>query len=343
MKIGIIGRFADDEELLDGQTIKTKILRDELIKIYSKSNVGYVDVYKYKIKFIIILIRIILLFKKSDVIIVLLSENGRKFIFPFLYYINKIFKRKVFHDVIGGMFANDLKENQRTKIYLKVFKEHWVETESMKKQLLEFNVNNVRVIPNFKPLKIISNEELYCGDKISFCTFSRVTKSKGITDAIETIVKINKERGNKVTLDIYGEVENIYEEEFYKLLEKYKEFINYKGKVHYTKSVEVIKKYYMMLFPTTFEGEGFPGTIIDAFFAGTPVIATDWKYNKEILSNNITGIIYDYKNKNAFYDSINYCIENPNKINEMRINCLNEAKKYLSENIMNQIIERIEN
>ena len=53
MKIGIIGRFADDEELLDGQTIKTKILRDELIKIYSKSNVGYVDVYKYKIKFII--------------------------------------------------------------------------------------------------------------------------------------------------------------------------------------------------------------------------------------------------------------------------------------------------
>ena len=42
-KIGIIGRVADVTELLDGQTVKTKILCEELKKIFPDREVIVID------------------------------------------------------------------------------------------------------------------------------------------------------------------------------------------------------------------------------------------------------------------------------------------------------------
>lgn len=61
--------------------------------------------------------------------------------------------------------------------------------------------------------------------------------------------------------------------------------------VPFNQSTEVLKNYDALLFPTYYEGEGFAGTIIDAFAAGLPVIASDWKYNSEIIKQGITGVI----------------------------------------------------
>ena len=341
MKVGIIGRFADKKELLDGQTIKTRILRDELKKRLTESKIRFVDVYNYKLNCIIILIKIFCLFIKSDVIIVLLSQNGRKVLFPYMYFLNKIFNRKIYHDVIGGVFCESLESDKKLKKYVISFTENWVETNSMKNKLENRGIYNVDVVPNFKSFNPIKKEEVYSLNELKFCTFSRVTKAKGITDAIEMIAKINKSIGCNVILDVYGEIEDSYKEEFDNLIKKYKSFVSYKGKVHYNDSINIIKNYYMLVFPTTFEGEGFPGTIIDAFFAGVPVIATNWRYNSEILINGYTGIIYDYKEENRLYEAIEYCIKNKNEISNMRINCLKEAEKYSSDKIMEKIISKI--
>ena len=220
MRIGIIGRFADGKELLDGQTIKTKILRDELRKKKSNYKVRIADVYNFKIKFFLIYIRIFFLFIKSDVIIVLLSKNGRRILFPYIYFLNKIFKRKMYHDVIGGKFVDDILCNNTKKKHLLAFTEHWVETESMKNKLKEYGIENVDVIPNFKPLAPIDIKDVYSLEEYRFCTFSRVTKAKGITDAIEAIAKINENIQYKVTLDIYGIVEDSYREEFNNFIKK---------------------------------------------------------------------------------------------------------------------------
>ena len=45
--------------------------------------------------------------------------------------------------------------------------------------------------------------------KNNFCIFSRITKKKGVIDAINTIIKINElKEYEKRTLDIYGPIEN---------------------------------------------------------------------------------------------------------------------------------------
>ena len=88
---------------------------------------------------------------------------------------------------------------------------------------------------------------------------------------------LNRKAGScKAVLDIYGPIEDGYEEELQRYVDSSDGAVNYKGIVDYNDSVSVLNNYYMLLFPTSFYGEGFPGTLIDAFSAGLPVIATDW-------------------------------------------------------------------
>ena len=85
-----------------------------------------------------------------------------------------------------------------------------------------------------------------------------------------------------------------------------------------------------------------PGTIIDAFSAGLPVIATDWHFNGELIKNDITGYCYDWTKKELLAEHMIYVMEHPSIINHMRRNCLLEAQKYTPESAMKQILDRME-
>src|SRR5699024_8891823 len=98
----------------------------------------------------------------------------------------------------------------------------------------------------------------------NLCTFSRVTTLKGIKEAIEIVVKINENNNKTIyTLDIYGQVDKNFEEEFNTLMKNTPETIQYKGIIS-DNATEILEKYFLLLFPTKYYDEGVPGTIIDA-------------------------------------------------------------------------------
>lgn len=66
--------------------------------------------------------------------------------------------------------------------------------------------------------------------------------------------------------------------------------IFYGWMVPYNKSIEVIKQYFMLLFPINHFGEGFLGTFIGTYSADLPIIASDWNYNAELIQEGITGM-----------------------------------------------------
>ena len=111
----------------------------------------------------------------------------------------------------------------------------------------------------------------------------------------------------------------------------------------FDKSVDAIKDYYALLFPTCWLGEGFAGTIIDAFSAGLPVVASDWNCNKEIVDNRITGILYPNDEQKDLYESVKWIIEHSEQLFEMKKNCIREAKKYLPSQHIEKIISKMEN
>ena len=118
--------------------------------------------------------------------------------------------------------------------------------------------------------------------------------------------------------------------------------ISYQGMVPYDKSVEAIKDYYALLFPTYWDGEGFPGTIVDAFSAGLPVIATDWNCNAEIVDDMVNGIIYPNEDIKDLRSAIEWCISHKKEVINWKKSCLEKAREYQPDSYIEKIIKTIE-
>ena len=343
-KIGIIGHFGGTENILDGQTIKTKILYNEINKA-TKWKIIKVDTYYKKRKPIKLFIDTFKCLLNTKDIIVLLSGNGMRFYFPLLSFFSRKFNTKIYHDVIGGNLDVYVSKYPKFEKYLNSFQVNWVETEGMKKGLIKQKIENCEVMPNFKRLPIVNGNmsqieflEPYC-----FCIFSRVMKEKGIEEAIEAIEEINEEVGRTIcNLDIYGRIDDGYVKRFDEVLRRATPAVRYKGMVPYDKSVDTIKEYYALLFPTHWNGEGFPGTIVDAFSAGIPVIATDWNCNGEIVDNGINGILYPNEEIRTLKEAIECLVNNVRIIGKMKKNCIESAKQYQPDKYIRDIISRIE-
>ena len=139
------------------------------------------------------------------------------------------------------------------------------------------------------------------------------------------------------SLDIYGQVEECFVDEFNTEKDKFSDAIKYKGIVPYDKSTEILKEYDALLFPTTHKGEGFPGTIIDAYASGLPVIASSWKYNSYLVIDNKTGFIYDYTDVTELDEILSNLIKNPRILISLKRNCLKEYEKYNPDNLVKEI------
>ena len=90
LKIGICGHFGENKTFLDGQTVKTKIITQELKKAYS---VKTVDTFDGKKRILIILFSLLKLLIRCENVIILPAHNSLKIFAPFLVFFNKIFKR----------------------------------------------------------------------------------------------------------------------------------------------------------------------------------------------------------------------------------------------------------
>lgn len=343
-KVCVIGCFADHLNLLNGQTVKTKIVYKEMNETFGCNEVMKIDTYggiKTLFKTPLIILQAL---QNCENIIILPAENGLRVIVPLLVYFNKLFNRKLFYDVIGGWLPEFLRERKWLSKLLKQFNCIFVETQSMKEQLDKQEFNNIDVIPNCKELDILDIKEIKCVQERPYklCTFSRVMKEKGIEDAIQAVCEVNTSHGNVFAeLEIYGQIEENQKEWFDQLLISAPHYIRYKGIVPFDQSTKVLKKYDALLFPTYYEGEGFAGTIIDAFAAGLPVIASDWKYNSEIITSGKTGQIIKTHSIQDLKKAI-MLIENKKKHwNHMKKNCLLEAKKYLPSYAMKKLIDKV--
>lgn len=339
-KIGIIGHFGCGLQFTNGQTVKTNMIFNTLAKEYKKDDVMQFDTHggiKFMIKMPFILIRAL---KRCQNIIIMPAHKGICVITPFLLFFNIFFNRPIHYVVIGG-WLSDMLASKKWLLYLvKKFKYIYIETERLNLKLKELGLDNTIVMPNFKQIHPCNNISFYQQPPYPICTFSRVTKEKGIFEAISAIKKANETLGENIySLDIYGQIEN--ETWFAEIMSNQPNYIQYKGCISPNKSTETLNKYFALLFPTYYPGECFAGTIIDSFFAGLPVFASDWHDNPDIIRNMKTGIIFKSKSIDAITESLLFAYKSPNIINQMRMNCIDEAMKYEPKGIIQILTSKL--
>lgn len=342
-KIALVGHFGGKETFLDGQTVKTRTLYQELSN-HTNWHIQKVDTfYRHKAPWILLWQFLVALLTTKDIIIIT-SQNGRRIFFPVLYFCAKHFGTRVYHDVIGARLAKFTEEYPVFRKYLNTFKVNWVETENLRRELEKVGVSNAVLMPNFKQLKILSDDqvEVSAGFPYKLCTFSRVMKEKGIEDAIHAVEAVNNQKKEILyTLDIYGPVDPQQTEWFEALQSASPEYVSYRGKVHYSESVDTLKNYFALLFPTRYYTEGVPGTIIDAYAAGVPVIASEWESFSDVVENGRIGYGYQFADVSALIDLLTEIAEEPEKITSLKLNCTKEAEYYLPEKNVRRIINTV--
>lgn len=330
-KVAVIGSMSTGSDSLNGQTVKTKVLIKELCLEFGDEKLYLINT-SGKLRKVLVFSQIIYALFCCSNIIILPAENGLKTIVPYLSFFNTLFKRSLHYDVIGGWLPKFLESRPYLICKLKGFSGIYVETNNMKKALEIQGLNNVFVVPNCKDL-IVADEhkvKVQCLERIYFATFSRVMKAKGIEDAVIAVHQANIYRGvNIFHLDVYGFIEPNETSWFEALQNEYQLEMTYKGLIPFNKSTDVLQQYYGLLFPTYYSGEGFAGTLIDAFAAGLPVIASDWKYNREIVQDGKDGIIVPVHAIDKITNALLWSQEHFIEWNQFKSNVIMKAKCYL--------------
>ena len=167
-------------------------------------------------------------------------------------------------------------------------------------------------------------------------------KEKGIEDAVNAVKTVNEKAGRVIySLDIYGQIDGGQTEWFESLKASFPEYIRYGGLVPFDKSVEVLKDYYALLFPTRFFTEGIPGTVIDAYAAGIPVVSARWESFADIIDEGMTGMGYTIEDVNELTSMLENVSSFTESVDSMRKNCLVKAEQYLPRKALNVMVERM--
>lgn len=344
-KIAIIGHFAYGLEYLDGQTVKTKIITEELCKTFDEEQVLCFDTHggaKALIKAPWVVFKA--LYNAHNVII-FPAHNGLRvygWILPLLHLFFK--DRKIHYVVIGGWLPRFLQKYKFLSRMLKKFDGIYVETNTMKSVLDALGFENVYVMRNCKYLTALSETELVYSLEAPYklCTFSRVMKEKGIETAMRVVKQVNDSLGyTAYSLDVYGQVDSEQIEWFENLKHQFPDYIQYCGCVDAKQSVEVLKKYFGLLFPTHFYTEGIPGTIIDAYAAGIPVISSRWENYTDVIEEGITGIGYEFDNAEDLKCKLMDIEKNIDAFNDLKINCLKKSRQYTPSQSIHTLVKEL--
>lgn len=343
-KVCVIGHFGFGETLLNGQTVKTQTLTKELDRRFGESEVMKIDTrggVKALLRLPFATLRAL---RSCKNVVILPAHNGLRVVTPLLSFWNFFYRRSLHYAVIGGWLQSFLKKRPILRRQLSRFSGIYVETETMRRALTSLGLENAIVMPNCKELRVLAPEELKMPSEEPYrlCTFSRVMLEKGIGDAVEAVRTVNETFGRTVyTLDIYGQVEGGQEEWFSALQADFPNYVRYCGRIAPEKSVDAIRDCLALLFPTRFLTEGIPGTIIDAYAAGVPVISARWESYADLVEEGVTGVGYTILCPEELTQILLTFAEDRAPLLRMKGSCTRRALMYTPEVALNILTDRM--
>lgn len=329
--ICVLGAFSFNCPSYDGQTIKTR----NLLSLLKEKNVkvDFFDTLELKSN----KLQVINLFWKvitCKILFYLPAQNNLQFLFPRLFWLTFLFRIKVHYFVIGGWLVEFLEDKPSHMRKLSRIAGIHCETHYMKDLLEEsYGFTNVDVFPNFR-INSFTPHFHHEEGKLKLVFMARVIKMKGL-DLIfhlgDTIIK--QGMGDRITIDFYGPQQNEDDDVNYfnQNIIKYP-FMNYHGPLEPSDIYITLEKYDVMLLPTHFYTEGLPGSILDAYISGIPVVVTKWKHATEFVEDGESGIIIPFEDDgSALVNAVMDLYDDTKLLNHMKMNAHKRWHNYSAE------------
>jgi glycosyltransferase involved in cell wall biosynthesis len=217
-------------------------------------------------------------------------------------------------------------------------------------QALREELPNLVVLPNWTDLQsltaiseatpCISNETSQNLSKFIF--IGRVTLEKGIIDLLEAFKKATEiigPKGQSIVLDIYGTTDDSSRNEVMQALQSTPASIRYHGFKAHSLLMQELWRSDVLILPTRYPGEGYPGVIIEAMALGKPIITTSWRAIPEIVEDQVNGMVCDPENQNSLTESIVAMAFDKELRTFMGANSLEMAKRFDMRNVLPDLCE----
>ncbi len=299
----IIGpMLSPDGSNLGGATVSLNYL----IEFIKKENVPHDLIDTQHIKFFwlkilnpfYVFLVFLLKIRKTDVVFVNVSQFGTKTISPFLYLMTRFFGKKFVFRPFGGAMQDhyekytSLQKNlfHRTLLQSDIF---YLQTKELVNYFSQKakNVLQLSTSRHSPPTKYLRPHRPY---QKRFVFLGHVNESKGIDYLLEAVSAL----GSSFTVHIYGAIQD----------EKYHSIFQdsdiYQGVLGKDEVLGKLQEYDVLVLPTFYRGEGYPGAIVEAYSLGLPVITTDWRAIAEIVENGKTGLLIPPKSSEDLVDAM---------------------------------------
>ena len=295
-----------------GESMKNHLFIDRFRELFDK--VITIDIFQPR-KHPLCIAKVFItafLYRNSKIILSVSPATGDKFIRLLLI----LGCKNVYYWAVGILLMDYFQQGRfDAKVYNQL-KAIYVQNPIMVKVLKECGVNNVFYVPNSKRINYLPTFHDNKGLVTKFVFLSRIHPEKGCLEIIEVARQLNSQGlEHSFIIDFYGAIALDFERPFIDMIESCPN-VNYMGflDLYNHEGYDRLSTYDVMLFPTYYDGEAFPGVVIDAFIAGLPVIASDWHFNKEIIDEEV-GILVKPKDiatlMNAMAAVINKTVDMP--------------------------------
>lgn len=329
--ICVLGAFGFIYPHYDGQTIKSRNLLTLLLD--KKEGVDFFEAQKLKrnkLSLIVMLWKVV----TSKTVYYLPAQNNLTYLFPVIFVLSRLFNTRIHYFVVGGWLVEFLKDKPSHRRKLSKIAGIHCETQFMKNALeQDYDFKNVDVFPNFRIndfVPTVHHEE----GKLKLVFMARIIKMKGLDLIFELGNKIlERNLQDKITIDFYGPQQNDDNDidYFNSNLTKYS-FMNFFGPLEPADIYSTLEKYDAMLLPTHFYTEGLPGSILDAYIAGIPVIVTKWKHAVEFVDDGKSGIIIPFEDDgSSLYNAVIKLFKDSSLLNQMKKQANEKWHEFSSE------------
>jgi len=228
------------------------------------------------------------------------SSRDYVVIAPFIILIGKVFRKKTSLRKFGGEAWTSYTESKGFRRFLlrNIFKRVdclFLEMKFLVENFKKIN-SNTYWFPNVRPSPSLKIEKRIFSRRFVF--ISHVKQSKGIDE----IVELRKLLDSSYIIDIYGIIfDKKYSEAYFR-----EHNISYKGVLIPEEVLSKLATYDVLLLPTTWKSEGYPGIIIEAYSLGKPVIATNLQGISEIVDDYKSGILIQQNNVESLKNAVEY-------------------------------------